>query len=167
MYLQWCLFFTGCPFLVATGHKSCYCDYTSFLWECILPQDLLFSLIHLVSRGHCTHHIHDHTAQIPYNHNTPQITNSQQQFDLPWTQRNLWRQKWNCFESTFFSRIDIDVNGSGGWFLTAHVYSIQIFFSNFVFFGVNFIIWSYIQKTITFNPYQDNPLLQQTYRETD
>ena len=23
--LQWCLFFTGCPFLVATGHKSCCC----------------------------------------------------------------------------------------------------------------------------------------------
>jgi hypothetical protein len=26
--LQWCLFFTGCPFLVATGHKSCCCDGT-------------------------------------------------------------------------------------------------------------------------------------------
>jgi hypothetical protein len=30
LYLQWCLFFTGCPFLEATGHKSCCCDVT--LW---------------------------------------------------------------------------------------------------------------------------------------
>ena len=29
LYLQWCLFFTGCPFLVATGHRSCCCDDNS------------------------------------------------------------------------------------------------------------------------------------------
>ena len=38
LYLQWCLFFTGCPFLVATGHKSCCCDgtlwnFTQKIWE--------------------------------------------------------------------------------------------------------------------------------------
>ena len=26
LYFQWCLFFTGFPFLVATGHKCCCCD---------------------------------------------------------------------------------------------------------------------------------------------
>ena len=40
LYLQWCLFFTGCPFLVATGHKSCCCDgtlwnFTQWIWELI------------------------------------------------------------------------------------------------------------------------------------
>ncbi|XP_055773074.1 broad substrate specificity ATP-binding cassette transporter ABCG2-like [Salvelinus fontinalis] len=30
LYLQWCLFFTCCPFLVATDHTSCCCDGT--LW---------------------------------------------------------------------------------------------------------------------------------------
>ena len=30
LYLQCFFFFTGCPFLVATGHKSCCCDGT--LW---------------------------------------------------------------------------------------------------------------------------------------
>jgi hypothetical protein len=30
LYWQWCLYFTGCLFLAATGHKSCCCDCT--LW---------------------------------------------------------------------------------------------------------------------------------------
>ena len=34
MYLQWCVFFTGCPFLVATGHKSCCSLSLSLSQEC-------------------------------------------------------------------------------------------------------------------------------------